>query len=654
MFFGQTLTSHEYRDKLYGCWLGKTIGGSLGQPFERPVAGRTEPGDISWYVQPNLQPGGNPNDDLDMQLVWLHALESRGVGIGSHELAEEWLDHVGMDVGEYAIAKGNLRKGLWPPVSGSYNNWFKHSMGCPIRSEIWACIAPGRPDVAVRYAQADGCVDHGDGESVFGEMFNAAVESAAFVLSDRERLLDLGLAVIPPGCLTAQAIMDVRAGYREGLEWRRLRERLIDRYGSFNAQYSPINEAFIVLGWLYGKDYGDALCTAVNCGYDTDCTGATLGALLGILLGRGGVPARWAEPIGDRIVTTATWGGIRNFPVPQSLGELTERVSRVAVKVLAVTEDAEGLQRMGTLPIPDGVELETMWGRSGNVVEHDLGCFKFSVDYGEGPAIMIGVPHVIRCALDSQSSMTLRGRLSLEVPPGWSVRPQEGVAVEVQPGQRATVEYTVEVPGGTRLAVSNRTYCRIELDQRPAPVAVPVVFVGGGKWLLAGPFPNESGDGFDHVYGPEEDSRREAVWMVQGREIRWVERSFPDQFLHFDELLRPGGRGVVYALTYLWVPSARRLRVTAPSTDGIKGWLNGRPVLSDHTHGPIKPFPTPYQQYPELRGENAVVEVRQGWNEVLLKYVRCGTELEAAFLWSEMEMPKMTPDISNTAFPWEE
>ena len=48
-------------------------------------------------------------------------------------------------------------------MCGWNNNYFKDCMGSPIRSEIWACLAPGCPEVAARYAFLDAIVDHGGG-----------------------------------------------------------------------------------------------------------------------------------------------------------------------------------------------------------------------------------------------------------------------------------------------------------------------------------------------------------------------------------------------------------------------------------------------------------------------------------------------------------
>ena len=135
-----TLNWDTIEDKTYACWMGKNVGGTLGGPLEKSF-GDVEPFNIDWY--PKLQEGGIPNDDLEIQLVSLKALEEIGPTLTAADLAQYWLDHIIYNFDEYGLQKTNLRLGLMPPVSGSYNNWYKHCMGCPIRSEIWACVAPG-------------------------------------------------------------------------------------------------------------------------------------------------------------------------------------------------------------------------------------------------------------------------------------------------------------------------------------------------------------------------------------------------------------------------------------------------------------------------------------------------------------------------------
>ena len=58
-----------YKDKVYACWIGKNIGGTVGGPFE----GKTEMQDISGFTTAMGEP--LPNDDLDLQIAWLSTLE---------------------------------------------------------------------------------------------------------------------------------------------------------------------------------------------------------------------------------------------------------------------------------------------------------------------------------------------------------------------------------------------------------------------------------------------------------------------------------------------------------------------------------------------------------------------------------------------------
>ena len=77
-----------------------------------------------------------------------------------------------------------------------------------------------------------------------------------------------------------------------------------------------------MIGWLYGDgDFGKSICIAVNCGDDTDCTGATLGSIFGIIYGTAIIPEKWRAPIGDGIKTVAVTG----FEAPATLQVLTEK-----------------------------------------------------------------------------------------------------------------------------------------------------------------------------------------------------------------------------------------------------------------------------------------------------------------------------------------
>ena len=154
-----TITEDEYHAKVYGCWLGKNIGGTLGGPHE----GKKDVLDLTFYDPVPDEPAFN--DDLDLQLVWLATLEKKGPQVSSYDLGQAWLKHITYPFDEYGIARRNLQRGLAPPASGWFDNWFTDCMGAPIRSEIWACIAPGLPDVAARYAYQDATVDHA-GEGV--------------------------------------------------------------------------------------------------------------------------------------------------------------------------------------------------------------------------------------------------------------------------------------------------------------------------------------------------------------------------------------------------------------------------------------------------------------------------------------------------------
>lgn len=296
-----------------------------------------------------------PNDDLDIQLLWLIALEEKGVKLNAKVLGDYWLMYVTPYWAEYGTAKVNMSMGLMPPLSGNYKNVFKHSCGAFIRSEIWACIAPGFPYISAKYALQDAMIDHGDGEGTYAEVFCAALESAAFIEKDVNTLVQIGLSYIPETCAVSSAVNAVIDSYKSGKTWQETRDMLLEKYrgkpqhiceddkkkGFEEGDWGwdvPSNIGIVILGLLYGQgDFASSICTAVNCGEDTDCTAATIGSILGIINGIDGIEQKWIDPIGHSIKTAClnigdlgTYGSL----LPATVEELTDRIEKIAQQLI--------------------------------------------------------------------------------------------------------------------------------------------------------------------------------------------------------------------------------------------------------------------------------------------------------------------------------
>lgn len=318
-----TLDFAEYRAKALGCWLGKAVGGTLGGPYEG------HDGSLALSFYDPVPTEMLPNDDLDLQVVWLQSLRRFGLPMHRRMLAEAWLRHIRLWPDEYGIACRNLEAGLCPPASGAFDNPFVAGMGAAIRTEIWACLAPGDPHLAAKLAREDACVDH-DGEGIYAAVFLAALQSLAFLETDTTTLLDAAIAFIPTDCRVALAIQDTREWWAQTGDWRVIRERILQNHANENFTDVAPNLAFTVLGWLAGKgDFGQAICIAVNCGLDTDCTGATLGALLGILDPQA-IGDEWLRPIGRELVLSP---GMVGMSAPSTLDDFTDEIAALALAV---------------------------------------------------------------------------------------------------------------------------------------------------------------------------------------------------------------------------------------------------------------------------------------------------------------------------------
>jgi len=495
----------EYVDKVLGCWMGKNIGGTLGAPFEW----HRQTNNVSFYTQ---ELGGSPlpNDDLDIQLLWLIALEEQGVELDAKLLGEYWMLYVTPHWSEYGNAKSNMKAGLMPPLSGTVDNPFKDSCGSYIRSEIWACIAPGCPERAARYAYEDAVIDHGSGEGTYAEVFMAALESAAFVEKDLQKLIDIALSYIPAECGVARAVRHVRECRRQGMTWVQAREELLMHFRGelFSwARISPEDEAkgfregklgwdvpgnigLTLVGLLYGEgDLERTVCIAVNCGEDTDCTAATAGAVLGILNGLSSLPARWIEPIGERIVTAClNLGELGSYghQLPKDIRQLTERVERVAERVIDRFRLPVTIAD-GPTDIPDDIAVSLMARPEflelydclrGPVYEFDF--YRVYVDYGDGPTLRKNEPKTIRLLFENKYKISERLLINWYTPDQAQVLPDRRKSVFLPHGWylggRTEVEFQLEA---AEVQQVNRFVVEVTVDGRHTVMLVPIVLLNG-------------------------------------------------------------------------------------------------------------------------------------------------------------------------------
>ena len=372
------------RDKILGCFNGKNVGGTLGAPLE----GKNGFFNIEYFLQPNIEGNPQPNDDLDLQISSLNAVRRYGRCVNSEILAEYYNIFVIPSWAEYGIGKSNLRRGIPTPISGYHDNRYKDSCGSFIRSEIWACLCPGHPEIATRYAYFDSSIDHAD-EGTYGEVFWAAMQSAAFLEGDIKKLINIGLSYIPKESALHTGISLVLSCYEGGKTCEEARDIIFREIpGAFSYQHTklkdiklteykpskagfdaPQNIAIAIMGLLYGEgDFGKSMLLAVNCGEDADCSAGSLAATLGIILGNSNLPEKWIKPINDVIVTatinTLDFGMTMNTPffLPRTTQELADEIIRCIPKMLSANEydiTDSGLEVFPTdnLYCQDGVEV---------------------------------------------------------------------------------------------------------------------------------------------------------------------------------------------------------------------------------------------------------------------------------------------------------
>ena len=431
-----------YRKKVRGCFLGKAIGGTLGMPFE----GKLETRFLTYYdpVPTEML----TNDDLDLQVINLEIVRRYGLPVNRCHLSTMWsyLQDAGPD--EYGAARWNNALRRPAPLSGYYCNKFYSGMGAAIRSELWACLAPGDPALAVRLAREDACTDH-YADGLHASVFLTAVESAAFSESDMHTLVHTGLRFLPENCRLARGLLDTFRYWEQTHDPIAAREALLKDYCVQNWTDVTINLCLILISWLASEgDFGRAICTAAGLGYDTDCTAATLGSIMGII-DPDGITEAWTRPIGEALVLSNSVMGMHE---PDTIGAFCRLILSTAKEVLPFYGSKTQFQN-----IPENEEFAPMhapWTRDSHAVDEmtenresllAVTPLITRLVFPEQIALEPGKPGEFRLILRNPAGQELRGKCVLSVPEGWKLSPA-GFDFSLNPEEQSEFCFSVVSP----------------------------------------------------------------------------------------------------------------------------------------------------------------------------------------------------------------
>ena len=457
------LNFQVYQDKVLAAWLGKCIGGTVGANVENHKELKNMTAADLW---PSEIP---PNDDLDIQLVWLEAMEEKGCYLTSDDLVSYWQDRCWYNFCEYGFFLYNIQRGIMPPLSGYWNNdFFRESEGCPIRSDIWGLISPGNPELAASLARLDGELDH-SGFSVEAEMFYAAMSAQALVAESREEIINAGLSVLPSESRIREVVANTARIAAEVEDFSSAWRVVMRQYGNRDASKAITNLAIVMLAWAKSKDdFTQAMVYCANAGWDADCTAATLGAIFGAWKGTTYIPEDWLKKLGTTLVC-----GIQVNHKNSPLTDVGCDTALLGVEM--------ALTRNPAVIFTDAPSVTVRPAPAPRLT--------LSVDYPGQPVLYANTPTHVHVKVNNPTQYKIAGTLHIETPENLTVSPQQQTIV-IAPGEEQIVDLCIRRIDPS-LPVPDKNLFKAVFSTDCSNVAERVFGLGGARqWLVYGPYWN--------------------------------------------------------------------------------------------------------------------------------------------------------------------
>jgi hypothetical protein len=305
----RTLTLEELRDRIRGGWAGQMIGVSYGAPTEFRWREQIIPEDRLPQWKPEMVANALNQDDLYVDMTLARVLDVKGLDATTADFGAMFRDS------KYALWHANLaarralRRGVPATLSGTpRHNVHANDIDFQIEADFIGLMTPGLPRLAADIAVRAGRVmNYGDG--ILGGVFVSCMYAAAFFETDPQRVVEAGLACLPPESPYARLIADVLAWRRQHpgdwtknwaeieKKWNRREPCPAGALRPFNID-AKINGAYIALGLLYGGgDMGRTIRISTQAGQDSDCNPSSAAGILGVMMGYERIPDDWKSGI---------------------------------------------------------------------------------------------------------------------------------------------------------------------------------------------------------------------------------------------------------------------------------------------------------------------------------------------------------------------
>ena len=326
------ISSKEQYDRVYGAWLGRCAGCLLGKPVEGIMRGTLEEyllginnfplknyiksvpkmlkkvkrEDNAYFI--NKVDHMVEDDDTNYTVTGMVVMKKHGKDFTPANVANFWMGNIPLlhTCTAERVAYRNFSMEIDPPASASYRNVYREWIGAQIRADFFGYVALGDPAKAAEYAWRDASISHVK-NGIYGEMWVAAMLAAAPFSDDPLEVIHAGLNEIPACCRLAEDIKEVINWYFEGSNYREAIIRVHKRWDEKKGHdwcHTNSNAQIVVLGLLFSEmDFEKGICRAVEACLDTDCNGATVGSIMGMMLGARSLPKKWTAPLNDTLET---------------------------------------------------------------------------------------------------------------------------------------------------------------------------------------------------------------------------------------------------------------------------------------------------------------------------------------------------------------